>query len=52
MSDWEFMDEDGNVLQRALDGSDGYEFKLFKYHEVGTDMRNAHWKVVDLQDAA
>lgn len=49
MSDWEFMDRDGAVLSRALDGSDAYEAVLYKYRELTTDQRNAHFLVTDLQ---
>lgn len=50
MSDWEWMDEDGAVL-RKVSGIDSYEATLFKYHELTTDQRNAHAKVLDLQTA-
>lgn len=46
-SDWEFMDEDGNMLVRAP-GQDAYEATLFKYHELATDQRNAHFKLTAL----
>lgn len=50
MSDWEFMDEDGAVLNRVA-GKDAYEATLFKYHELCTDRRNAHGIVKDLQES-
>ena len=46
-SDWEFMDEDGAVLNRVAD-KDAYEATLFKYSELTTDQRNSHAKIVDL----
>jgi len=46
-SDWEFMDEDGNMLDRTP-GQDAYEAVLFKYHELSTDQRNAHFKLTGL----
>jgi hypothetical protein len=46
-SDWEFMEEDGNVLDRITD-KDGYGATLFKYHEHVTDVRNAHGKITGL----
>lgn len=46
-SDWEFMDEDGNMLVRSQ-GQDAYEATLFKYHELATDQRNAHFKLTSL----
>lgn len=49
-SDWEFMDEDGAVLSRDP-GYDAYVATLFRYHEVATDMRNAHFVVSDLAEA-
>ncbi len=49
-SDWEFMEEDGNVLQRITtgNGKDGYEATLFKYMELTTDERGAHGKIVNV----
>jgi len=46
-SDWEFMDEDGAVLNR-VSGVDAYEATLFKYHELTTDRRNVHGRIDDL----
>lgn len=46
-SDWEFMDEDGAVLNR-VPNQDAYEATLFKYHELATDQRNAHGKLTSL----
>jgi hypothetical protein len=47
MSDWEFMDEDGAVLNR-VPNQDAYEGTLFLYAEMATDSRNCHCKIVDL----
>lgn len=47
MSDWSFMDRDGSVLSR-VSNADAYEATLYKYHEVGTDRRNAHGKLTGL----
>lgn len=47
MSDWSFMDRDGAVLSRVAD-NDAYEATLYKYHELGTDRRNAHGKLTNL----
>lgn len=49
-SDWEWMEEDGAVLNRVSD-QDAYEATLFKYHELATDKRNAHGVVKDLSQA-
>lgn len=46
-SDWEFMDEDGNMLIRSS-GQDAYEATLFRYDELSTDQRNAHFKLTSL----
>ncbi len=47
MSDWEFMDEDGAVLNR-VPNVDAYEATLFNYSELATDGRNAHARIDDL----
>ena len=47
MSDWSFMDRDGSVLSRVAN-TDAYEATLYKYHELGTDKRNAHGKITGL----
>lgn len=49
-SDWEFMDEDGAVLNR-VSGVDAYEATLFKYHELTTDRRNVHGLINDLLES-
>lgn len=49
-SDWEFMDEDGAVLNR-VSGVDAYEATLFKYHELTTDRRNVHGHIQDLLES-
>jgi hypothetical protein len=46
-SDWEFMDEDGAVLNR-VPNQDAYEATLFLYAELATDKRNAHAVIQDL----
>jgi hypothetical protein len=46
-SDWEFMEEDGAVLNR-VPNVDAYEGTLFLYAELATDKRNAHALVADL----
>ncbi len=49
MSDWEFMQEDNAVLSR-VSGEDAYGATLFKYHEVTTDKRNAHFKMTGITE--
>ena len=43
-SDWEFMQEDGAILNR-VPNKDAYEATLFAYKEIATDGRNAHGKI-------
>ena len=52
-SDWEFMDDDGSVLQRIVtgNGKDGYGATLFSYKELATDTRSAHGRITNIQDA-
>lgn len=50
MSDWEFMEEDGAVLNR-VPNQDAYEATLFLYAELATDGRNAHAKIGSLTEA-
>lgn len=47
-SDWEWMDQDGAILYRA-DHQDGYEATVFRYHELATDQRNAHFRLTGLK---
>lgn len=49
-SNWDFMDEDGNVLQRIVtgNGKDGYQATLYQYAEQTTDVRSAHGKITNL----
>lgn len=49
MSDWEWMEEDGNVLKQVA-GYDKYEAVLFKYFNLGTTARNRHGKITGAQD--
>lgn len=48
-SDWEWMDDDGAVLNR-VPNTDAYEATLYKYHELATDQRNAHGRIDDLSE--
>lgn len=50
MSDWDFMDQDGNVLLRT-GTTDGYSFTLFKYMDLCTDQRNSHGLLKDITEA-
>jgi hypothetical protein len=48
-SDWELMGEDGSRLSR-VPNRDAYEFTVFKYAELTTQTRNAHFVIKDLQE--
>lgn len=43
-SDWEFMQEDGAIMNR-VPGKDAYEATVFAYKELGTDGRNSHARI-------
>jgi hypothetical protein len=47
MSDWEFMQDDGAILNR-VPNTDAYEATLFCYSEIATDGRNAHCKLTGI----
>ena len=49
-SDWDWMDEDGAVLSRVAN-QDAYEATMFKYHELASGQRNAHWLISNLTEA-
>lgn len=46
---WHWADEDGNVL-KWVNGFDAFEAYLRQFWELGTSMRNSHWKMVDLTE--
>jgi hypothetical protein len=50
MSDWDWMDEDGAVLSRVAN-TDAYEATMFKYHELASGQRNAHFKILDITES-
>jgi hypothetical protein len=49
-ADWEWMQEDGNVLSRVT-GFDAYEATLFTYRNLMTDRRNVHGKLTGITEA-
>lgn len=49
MSDWEWMEEDGEVLKQ-VPGYDKYVAYLFKYCQLGTFARNRHGKITGAAD--
>ena len=51
MSDWEWMNEDGAILNR-VSGKDEYEATLFKYHQLCTNQRNVHGIISDLTEGS
>lgn len=55
-SAWSFMNEDGNMWYRVPGSTagtmkDAYGATLFQYTELGTDRRNAHFKILDITEA-
>ena len=49
MADWDWMDEDGKVLKWES-RRDRYVAVLYKYCQLGTTQRNAHFKMTGLDD--
>lgn len=49
MSDWEWLDEDGDVLKQ-VPGYDKYVAYIFKYMNLGTFARNRHGYIVNAAD--
>lgn len=49
LSDWEWMEEDGRVLKWES-RKDRYVAVLFKYSQLGTTRRNAHFKLTGVTD--
>lgn len=50
LSDWDWMQEDGAVLNRVAN-TDAYEATMYLYSELGTSARNAHCKLADITEA-
>ena len=46
--DW--MDKDGNILQRSLDRKDAYEATLFMYRELGAYRCNSSFRLEDIAE--
>lgn len=49
--DWSWEDEDGSVLTRSPDSTHTFEAYFYKFHEVATVRRNAHFLIDDLEAA-
>jgi hypothetical protein len=47
--DWQWEDMDGAALHMSMDGTHTFEAYLFKFSEVATSQRNAHFIVQDLE---
>lgn len=53
-NDWSWMNRDGSMWQRKIksDGTyDAYEATMYKYCQLGTDRRNTHGLVDDIEEA-
>ena len=48
--DWSWMDYDGNKWDRVVN-KDAYAAMMFQYSNMGTDRRNAHFRISDLTEA-
>ena len=49
--DWSFMNRDGGTWKLAFDGTDAYFATMYQYSELGTDRRNAHFRINDITEA-
>lgn len=52
--EWHWLDRDGSMFKQVTDSSgvyDAWYAHLVEYHELGTDRRNTHGKIVDLIEA-
>lgn len=47
--DWQWEDMDGAALHLSMDGTHTFEAYLFKFSEVATSQRNAHFLVQDVE---
>lgn len=48
-TDYDWMDQDGSVLQRSLD-EDSFQATLYRYWNTATDQRNRNVLITDIQD--
>jgi hypothetical protein len=51
--DWNFVDRDGSMWKQKVDSSgryDAYVAHMAEYHELGTNRRNTHGKIVDITE--
>jgi hypothetical protein len=52
--DWDWFDRDGSMWKQVRDASGDYDAwyaRLYEYHELGTDRRNTHGKITDIQES-
>lgn len=52
--DWHFIDRDGSMWKQVRDSNgdyDAYYARMVEYHELGTDRRNTHGLVSDINEA-
>lgn len=52
--EWSWLDRDGSMWKQVRDNAGDYDAwyaRLVEYHELGTDRRNTHGKITDLQGA-
>ena len=49
--DWQWEDADGPVLQRSPDSTHSFEGVYYKFHEIATVRRNAHFRIDDVESA-
>lgn len=52
--EWHWLDRDGSMWKQVRDASGDYDAfyaRIVEYHELGTDRRNTHGVIQDLQEA-
>ena len=52
--DWHFIDRDGSMWKQVRDANgdyDAYYARMVEYHELGTDRRNSHGLIEDINEA-
>jgi hypothetical protein len=49
--EWDWLDRDGSMFKQVRDATGDYDAwyaRLVERHELGTDRRNTHGKIVDI----
>lgn len=52
--EWSWLDRDNSMWKQVRDANGDYDnwyARLYEYHELGTDRRNTHGRIDDLQEA-